>query len=517
MTLRDSSVRNVLRKGDRKTSGRLRDKRRRMERRLLSESLEQRQLLAVGPEVSGIQPSQGELLGEGTVLNVSPRELTFQFDDDANLDPSTLSAIRITQAGDGGAFDSATAISDLGTQSALSVEFRAVESGSIGNGIQVEITSNPLALVTTPVISVTDRVVGIEVSSNPAAETTMQDLILSVSGDASASALLEVIQVTGSSLSPFGQQIGSGLSLTLEGANSAEAVTDFGTNGSVQVRFVSQVAGPDGLGTELIFEQRNFGGPASPVIVVNGSSIRTQLNSTPGNETTAQEFLASINNDPAASALVSASLQQGNDQTLIGASLALPDLLTLTGVADIAIKPGYIGFGDSSREVVFRFAEPLEDDLYQIDIAGSGPGALRNLDGELFQDGVDFSQQFSVNLGPKIAGVVPEPPKRAANGDLEPAVGKIEIYFNNDTLDPVRAVDPSFYALIFTQDTVNNTDDVLIQPDSVSYSSTTNIVTLDFGSPLSRLENPSGPAGVFLTGAARLRVGSDIAADPGAY
>ena len=518
MTLRDSSVRNVLRKGDRKPSGRLRDKRRRMERRLLSESLEQRQLLA-GPDVSGIQSSEGALIGEGTVLSVSPRELTFQFDDDANLDQSTLSAIRITQAGDGGAFDSATAISDLGTQSALSVEFRAVASGIIGNGIRVEFTSNPFSLVTTPVISVTDTgidpVVAIEVSSNPAAETTMQDLISSVSSDASASALIEVIQVTGSSLSPFGQQIGSGLSLTLEGANSAEAVTDFGTNGDAQVRFVAVTSGPEGLGTELRFEQRNFGGPASPVIVVNGSSIRVQLNSTPGHETTAQEFIESISGDPAASQLVSASLQQGNDQTLIGGSLALPPVLTLTGVSDLAVEPGYIGFGNSSREVVFRFAEPLEDDLYQIDIAGSGAGALRNLDGELFQDGVDFSQQFSVNLGPKVAAVVPEPVKRAANGDLEPSVGKIEIYFNNDTLDPVRAVDPSFYALIFTRDTVNNTDDVLIQPSSVTYSSTTNVVTLDFGSPLSRIENPSDPASGFLTGAARLRVGSDIAADPG--
>ena len=207
MTLRDSSVRNVLRKGDRKTSGRLRDKRRRMERRLLSESLEQRQLLA-GPEVSGIQPNEGSLLDEGTVLSVSPRELVFQFDDEANLDPNTLSAIRITQAGEGGAFDTATAISDLGTQNALSVEFRAVEAGSVGNGIEVQFTSNPLALVTTPVITVTDNIVGIEVSGNPAAETTMQDLISSVAADSSASALLEVIQVTGSSLSPFGQQIG---------------------------------------------------------------------------------------------------------------------------------------------------------------------------------------------------------------------------------------------------------------------------------------------------------------------
>ncbi len=515
MTLRDSSVRNVLRKVDRKTSGRLRDKRRRMERRLLSESLEQRQLLA-GPEVSGIQPNEGALLGEGTVLSVSPRELVFQFDDEANLDQSTLSAIRITQAGEGGAFDSATAISDLGTQNALSVEFRAVESGNAGNGIQVQFTANPFSLVTSPTISVTDRVVGIEVSSNPAAETTMQDLISAVSANPSASAMLEVIQVTGSSLSPFGQQIGSGLSLTLQGANSAEAVTDFGTNGDVQVRFVSQTLGPDGLGTELVFEKRNFGGPASPVIVVNGSSIRVQLNSSAANETTAQEFLDSINNDPAASALVSASLQQGNDQVLIGASQALPGVLTLTGVADVAVEPGYIGFGNSSREVVFRFAAPLEDDLYQIDITGSGSGALRNLDGELFQGGTDFSQQFSVNLGPKVAAVVPEPVKRAANGDLEPAVGKIEVHFNNDRLDPVRAVDPAFYALIFTQDTVNNTDDILVSPDSITYNSTTNIVTLDFGSPLSRIVSPDPNSAGFLTGAARLRVGADLISDPGA-
>ena len=118
MTLRDSSVRNVLRKVDRKTSGRLRDKRRRMERRLLSESLEQRQLLA-GPSISGIQPSEGALLGDGTVLDVSPRELVFQFDDDTNLDARTLSAIRITQAGNGGAFDSATALTDLGLMACL--------------------------------------------------------------------------------------------------------------------------------------------------------------------------------------------------------------------------------------------------------------------------------------------------------------------------------------------------------------------------------------------------------------
>jgi hypothetical protein len=485
-----------------------------MERRLLSESLEQRQLLA-GPSISGIQPSEGALLGDGTVLDVSPRELVFQFDDDTNLDARTLSAIRITQAGDGGAFDSATALTDLGTNGLLAVEFRSVESGLVGNGIRVEITANPLAQVQAPVITVNGRVLEVEVSSNPAAETTMQDLISAVGGDAEASGLVEVIQVSGSSLSPFGQEIGSGLTITLEGANSAEGVTDFGT-GAVQVRFVSQTPGSEGLGTSLQFEQRNFGGPASPLVVVNGSTVLVQLNSTTGSESTAQELIDTINNDPAASALVSASLQQGDPLALIGASSALPSSLELTGVSDESVDPGYIGFGDSSREVIFRFAEPLEDDLYKIEIFGSGQNALRNLGGEAFQDGTNFTRQFSINLGPKVAAVVPEPVRRAANGELQPEVGKIEIHFNNDRLDQTRAEDTSYYALIFTQDTVGNIDDVLVEPDSVTYNSTTNIAMLDFGAPLSRLPvDPSNLAAGFLTGAARLRVGADINADPG--
>ena len=55
----------------------------------------------------------------------------------------------------------------------------------------------------------------------------------------------------------------------LTGANAAQAITDFGTNGEVTVRLVSQFPGVDGRGTQLIFEQRNFGGPANPVVVVN--------------------------------------------------------------------------------------------------------------------------------------------------------------------------------------------------------------------------------------------------------
>ena len=99
MTLRDSSVRNKARKGDRTLTGRLREKRRRKDRRLLSESLEPRQLLA-GPDLIGIQPNEGDLIVNGSVLDTAPRALTLRFDQNQQIDPATLDGIRLTRAGD---------------------------------------------------------------------------------------------------------------------------------------------------------------------------------------------------------------------------------------------------------------------------------------------------------------------------------------------------------------------------------------------------------------------------------
>ncbi len=174
----------------------------------------------------------------------------------------------------------------------------------------------------------------------------------------------------------------------------------------------------------------------------------------------------------------------------------------------MVVEPGFVGLGESPREVVFRFAEPLPDDIYQIDILGMGPFALRNVDGELFQDGVNLTQNFSINLGPQVVAVVPEPVRRGANGALSPDTGLIEVHFNDDDLVPTLAENPAFYQLIFTRDTVNNGDDVIVQPVTVDYNSITNIVTLDFQRPLSRIPDPANP-GQFLEGAARLRVGAN--------
>ncbi|TWU59484.1 hypothetical protein Poly51_22720 [Rubripirellula tenax] len=520
MTLRDSLLRTGKRMSAlehdvepightaKDAARRLRQKRRRQDRRLLTEALEPRQLLA-GPDLIGIQPNEGSLLQNGTELNVSPRELVFRFDDNANIDPSTLSAIRITRAGEDGVFESATATSDLGTSGQVLVEFRAAQTGSLGNGVQVVFTSSSRTGSSLPILTVADRTLTVDVNSNPGQPTRVADLISAINGNAAASGLVEAIQVSGPSQGEIGTRVPTGLTLTLIGANSAEAVTDFGTNGAVRVRVVSELPGVDGRGTQVQIERRDFGGQANPVVVVTGSLIRVQLNSNASFPSTAADFITAINTNPDASQLVTAVLQEGSVSTPIGGGTAALPNLTLSGVTDVVVQPGFVGLGDSPREVVFRFAEPLPDDLYQIDILGSGPISLRNSDGELFQDGVDLTRRFRINLGPKVVAVVPEPVRRdAATGALSPDVGKIEVHFNDDDLDKNLAETAGFYQLVFTRDTATNRDDVIVPlTNKPVYNNITNIVTLDYGRPLSRLPDPAN-TGQFLSGAVRLRVGT---------
>ncbi len=68
------------------------------------EPLEERMLLALGPQLIGIQPNAGALLMDGDVRPVAPRELTFRFDESQVIDPSTLDGIRITRSGLDGVF-----------------------------------------------------------------------------------------------------------------------------------------------------------------------------------------------------------------------------------------------------------------------------------------------------------------------------------------------------------------------------------------------------------------------------
>lgn len=78
---------------------------------LQSERLEDRMLMAVGPQLLGINPSNGGLLLEGSKFDVAPHELTFRFDENQVIDAATLGGIRVVRAGgDGSLSDSSNIV-----------------------------------------------------------------------------------------------------------------------------------------------------------------------------------------------------------------------------------------------------------------------------------------------------------------------------------------------------------------------------------------------------------------------
>ena len=523
MTIRNSGSRRMKsNSSSSRVRNRLQQRKREASRRVLLESLEQRQLLTTGPMLTGIQPNQGDLLFdvrqledlsstaelapviEGTTLTTSPREFVFRFDDSADIDPATLDGIRITRAGADGVFEAATATTDFGTNGAAIVEFRSRISGAAGNGQVISFTSVNRAGTSLPVITVTNGVVNVELNSNPTRTTRVQDMLVALSANAEASQLVEGVLVSGPSLTAIGQTSGA-RTLTLQGANAAQALTDFGLNNGTFVRFIADTPGPEGRGVTIQLTPRDFGGPANPVVTVQGKVIGVQTNSTTGYVSSINDVLNAINTNPESAALVTGLVEIGSGATLLtGMPSNLPPLV-LAGAGDEVLTPGYIGLGDSSREIVFRFNENLPDDTYRIDILGTGSQALLNVNGDAFNGGDDMAIEFDLNLGPQVVAVVPEPLRRLSNGQLSPSTGIVEVYFNNDDLLASAATNPNYYQLVYKG---ADGSDVVKMPASVSYSAITNIATLNFGSALSRQVDPTSTTGAFLQGAFRLKVGT---------
>ncbi len=125
---------------------------------------------------------------------------------------------------------------------------------------------------------------------------------------------------------------------------------------------------------------------------------------------------------------------------------------------EVVIEPGYIGFGESERIIVARFAETLPDDLYKVevfgvDVPGEGITAVRNIGGDALKPRVNGTDRdtlfFDLELGNQIVAVVPQPTSRnTATGAIEQARNKIEVYFNEgDKLSPASVTNPAFYQL----------------------------------------------------------------------
>ena len=356
----------------------------------------------------------------------------------------------------------------------------------------------------------------------------------------------------------------------------ASVTTGFGVAQPVELVFEAVEAGPVGNALSIEFSQRNFANNNSNPIVtmLDATTIGIEMNSQLGFESTVLSIASEVNNHPVANTLVTADVNDGGDvlvggaaitysplqlsgggfpstaqdlmdainadreaKRLVVASLASGDATTdvtvplinyspleltggtdfsvaLAGADDEIVQPGFVGIGDYPNEVVFRFAEPLPDDHYAINILGQGPTALRNVDGVAFHataltgndEGLDHTQFFELELGAQVVAVVPQPIVRVA-GVLEQQRDQIEVYFNDDDLldDATSAENPEFYQLIFTNDTVSNTDDVIFLPTSVDYSAADDKATLTFADDIFHL----GGGGAY-----RLRIGTDAVQPP---
>ena len=201
---------------------------------------------------------------------------------------------------------------------------------------------------------------------------------------------------------------------------------------------------------------------------------------------------------------------------------------------EITIVPGFLGFenANNSRIVVARFAETLPDDLYSVEVAGfddTDPNnlivGLRNTNGDLFSpDAPSDSDRpvqsilMNVEVGPRVVAVVPQPITGTGTSRVQDR-NVIQVFFNRDPLanqnlamvqttgsatDP-SVVQPQFYNLYFTSDTVETGDDGVVRtPTSVKYEPSLNRATLTFDSDLDTYA-PNG------FGTFRLRVGSSQA------
>ncbi len=196
--------------------------------------------------------------------------------------------------------------------------------------------------------------------------------------------------------------------------------------------------------------------------------------------------------------------------------------IQITRLSDnTVVQPGFVGIGESPNEVVVRFAETLRDDTYRVNI-GAGNVQLRNSLNQPFQNvgRIQTPFTFGLNLGAQVTAVVPQPVTRGTNGQLSQARNQIVVYFNDDDLHTQAisstapgakptVVDPQFYQLIYTNDTVTNEDGgangtsagTTFRPTQIDYDPVTDRAVLTFATDLDAL--PTG-AGTY-----RLRIGTN--------
>ncbi|MDC0575072.1 hypothetical protein OAO39_03975, partial [Pirellulaceae bacterium] len=252
MTIGKNRRDSLLRKGKHMLRNKNQDKPRVASRQLFLESLEDRRLLAVGPQLIGIQPNDGELLpfdNPDYIRTTAPRELLFRFDENQVFDPENLDGIQITRSSLDGDFTLASAETDFNSGDAVRVKFSATKLGVAENDIKLVFSKRDLGGPGTPSIGVIGKRIDISLNINVGNESSAGDLITALSQHGAARALIQAEIVLGDENVDIASPSNSYSPLLTSGANDVVVtpghldVTDSPNN--IIVRFAETL--PDDL------------------------------------------------------------------------------------------------------------------------------------------------------------------------------------------------------------------------------------------------------------------------------
>ena len=170
---------------------------------------------------------------------------------------------------------------------------------------------------------------------------------------------------------------------------------------------------------------------------------------------------------------------------------------------DLSVTLGFAGLTDPNNpvQIVMRPASSAQfnsvsatsmfpDDLYRIEVIGTGAGALKNKAGQAFNSGNNFSLQFRLDLGAQVVAVIPQPISRDSGNPgtgLQQNRNQVVVYFDDQDLVPAQAQDPKYYRLVdnaLTSNETTVTQDKMLLPASVVYDSVENKATLTFAADI---------------------------------
>ncbi|MBI1314162.1 hypothetical protein GC176_22945 [bacterium] len=445
---------------------------------LATEFLETRTLLT-GPAFVSVSPNVGEFLQDGDVRNEPPQELLFQFSPGQAIDNATVDAIQIVAAGHDGSFRPASAVTDFGSGGLVTVRLGTKRLGAAENGTTLLITradnggTGPTIASNFGTLTLT---LDTDAANSGVNSTTVQDLLDLVATNSIADSLLTVEVLDGDAATNISGS--PTLFRTLRDAGAADVVTDLGTGTDLRVQIAARASGLNGNDISVQINRQDLSASSpTPQVVVVGNRIEVTLNDNPAAPTTAQAFVSALTGSATANVLVRTTLAVGSGATDIS---QIPDgtLLKLSG-ADSAVNAGYLNVGDSANEVIYRFAETLPDDDYRIQIIGTGSSPLLDTDGERFEEGADYFQTFTLNLGSQVRGVVPQPVLR----EQDLTINSAALLSDGDTITVDTGSLPNSFAVASTDFGTAGADVLFtaVDPGSVSNGITVRTSSFDFG------------------------------------